>query len=172
MLNEQREIICCPYYSAVCRKSRKLRFDFEWKVSETHGSFTKIYREHVTSIMQVKVKATNPTTYLRSFDFSHELLLLTLHEFLQLFYLLLELALQLLEALGLLGFDHCSFLFCGGQIRFDTFQLLSVLRENTVNNRHSIGLYCSGRPGRSSRKRKIASRLIEGGLCDYHKRIK
>lgn len=118
--------------------------------------------------MQVKVKATDATTHLCSFDFSHEFLLLTFHEFLQLFYLLLELALQFFEALCLLGFDHCSFLFCGGQIRFDTFQLLSVLRENTVNNRHSIGSYCSNRPERSSRKK--VSRLIEGALCDYRKR--
>ena len=106
--------------------------------------------------------------YLRSFDFSYEFLLLTFHELLQLLYLLLELTLQFFEALGLLGFDRCSFVFRGGQIRFDTFQLLLVLRENTVNNRHSIGLYCSHRPERSSRK--IVSHMIEGALCDYRKR--
>jgi len=75
-----------------------------------------------------------------------------------------ELALQFFETLGLLGFNHCNFLFRGGQIGFDTFQLLSVLGANKVNNRHSIGSYCSDRPERQSRK--IVLRLREGALRD------
>ena len=80
-----------------------------------------------------KAKARDTITYLRSFDFSHEFLLLTFHEFLQLLHLLPELALQFFETLGLLGFNHCSFVFRGGQIGFDTFQLLLVLKANKVN---------------------------------------
>ena len=133
------------------------------QISDTLGSFTKIYQEHVSSS-----KAWNTITYLRSFDFSYEFPLLTFHEFLQLLYLLLELALQFFQTLGLLSFDHCSFVFRGGQIRFDTFQLLSVLRANTVNSRQSIGSYFSDRPERSSRK--TLSRLIEDLLCDYRTR--